>query len=99
MKKEYTRPILYAETFELVEHIASCKTAQQDSSVAIDANYQNPNACHYIDNGFALFNSDVSGCPSDYDSESFGSVQEYIDLMLTGAQCYNAFIDGSFFAS
>ena len=45
MKKTYQKPRVYAESFELLEHIASCKANQGMTSVT----YRDGNACTYTD--------------------------------------------------
>ena len=97
MKKTYTKPMLYAERFELVEHIASCNANKSVTTV----NYRDRYTCSYHDGDVTLFNEGVKDCNSSYDTESFVSFDEYISSFSNGGYggCYNAFTDGNFFAS
>lgn len=95
MKKTYSKPKLYAESFELAEHIASCSVQQGVTAVS----YRDASSCSYAEGGLALFNVGVTGCPDSYDPESFDSLDEYLDIMTDRSKCYNAFSNGNFFAS
>ena len=61
MKKPYQKPVLFAESFQLVEHISSpCDNLGR-------ASYQTADACHYDAgdaNGF-LFLNNANGCQYD----------------------------------
>ncbi len=96
MKKEYKKPRMYAETFQLVEHIASCKTGG-----SISASYQDGNACTYTDSNVTLFYAGNDNCnQGGWDMDIFPTLDEYL-ASFGGDRggCYNAFSDGNFFAS
>lgn len=95
MKKTYKKPRVYVETFELLEHIASCKANQDVTTVT----YRDGNTCTYTDANVTLFyNSD---CKNEYFDETVMTWEEYIDSFKpeNNGGCYNAFTDGNFFAS
>lgn len=95
MKKPYQKPLVYVETFELLEHIASCKANQDVTSVT----YRDGNTCTYTDANVTLFyNSD---CKNEYYDPGVMTWDEYIDSFKpeNNGGCYNAFTDGNFFAS
>ena len=88
MKKQYQKPVLYAETFALVEHIARCAppNAEYDR-----ANYGDINSCGFNigapGSGMTLFGNDncaLAPFLTDY------SMQGAKDA---GFQCYNSFFD------
>lgn len=90
MKMEYTKPMLYAETFELMEHITQC--ANLNSTV----NFSDPdNSC-----GFALNGRDANGNPVAPILFQMGlentSCTDQGDMSLVqtgGIRCYNYFVD------
>ena len=98
MRKRYTKPKLYAETFELLEHISSC-TANTNVTVVT---YRDMYSCSYNDANVTLFNeTGVNGCQNEYFDPSMETWEEYLDSFKpeNGGGCYNAFSDGNFFAS
>lgn len=100
MKKAYKKPRLFAETFELLEHIASCKANQDITAVT----YRDGNACTYTDANLTLFYPENSGCTNGYYDPNDNSMYDDFDDYLASfgvdrGGCYNAFSDGNFFAS
>ncbi len=100
MKKPYQKPCVYAESFELLEHIASCKANQDITTVT----YRDRASCSYTDANVSLFNIGVEGCTNEYYEEGLGSLyddfEDYIgSYLMSRGGCYNAFTDGNFFAS
>lgn len=100
MKKAYTKPALYAETFELSEHISSCKANQDITTVT----YRDGYACTYTDANITLFYPENSGCTNGYydpnDDSMYDDFDDYLASFGVGrGGCYNAFSDGNFFAS
>ena len=100
MKKTYTKPMLYAESYELVEHISSCKANQDITTVT----YRDGNACTYTDANLTLFYPSNSGCTNGYydpnDDSMYDSFEDYLaSFGVDRGGCYNAFSDGNFFAS
>ena len=92
---------MYAETFELAEHISSCKTGGGDLTVT----YRDGNSCTYTDANITLFSETNGGCPkAAYQAglgEDWDTYDEYLAsfALTNGGGCYNAFTDGNFFAS
>ena len=102
MKKAYTKPRLFAETFELLEHIASCKTGAGDHAPTVS--YRSGDACTYTDANLTLFYPENSGCTNGYydpnDDSMYDSFDDYLaSFGVDRGGCYNAFSDGNFFAS
>lgn len=100
MKKPYQKPRVYVETFELLEHIASCKANQDITSVT----YRDGNACTYTDANLTLFYPSNNGCTNGYydpnDNSMYDDFDDYLDSFgVDRGGCYNAFSDGNFFAS
>ena len=100
MKKPYQKPRVYVETFELLEHIASCKANQDITTVT----YRDGNACTYTDANATLFYPENGACTNEYFTENIGSLYDDFDDYLASfgvdrGGCYNAFSDGNFFAS
>ena len=98
MKKVYTKPAIYIETFELMEHISKC-TANPDITTVL---YRGEYDCPYIDDNLAIFHASVSGC--DVNENSYGDDFDDFDdflgsLGVERGGCYNSFSDGNFFAS
>lgn len=76
MRKEYRKPELFAESFRLLEHIASvCDNARYHSQ----SNFVEPTSCSFVYDGEALFTSYVDDCASVRDAEDIGPFD-----------CYNA---------
>ena len=100
MKKAYEKPRVYVENFELLEHIASCKTGGE----RVSANYRDANSCTYSDANLTLFYPGNSGCTNGYydpdDTSMYDDFDDYLESFGVGrGGCYNAFSDGNFFAS
>ena len=104
MNKPYHKPRVYAESFELVEHISSCKVGEGITSV----NYRDKYTCSYSDAKVSLFmEHGVNGCNIaeilvEYNyGDGSDPIQNFIDSLdpAIGGGCYNAFVDGNVFAS
>ena len=96
MKKPYTKPAIYVESFSLCEHIASNCTVIADT---VDANYLDKTSCKFMDrseDGGVLviyMNSEIC---SGMDLGLYDSPEAY----AASIQCYNSFSNmGSMFAS
>lgn len=67
MKKTYSKPALYAESFELAEHIALCSGYKAG---VITITHWNDGVCtfQYTAGGSVLFNTTAAGtaCDADY---------------------------------
>lgn len=82
MKKTYSKPALFAESFELSEHIALCSGFSGDHSTI---NHWGNSTCHFITpEGLYLFYSSVSTC----------SDEKYNDPNEVFVKCYNTPSDG-----
>lgn len=68
MKKTYSKPALYAESFELAEHIALCSGFSRDFVTVTHWGDAANTTCTFTTNGFALFASGNSGCSYKYDN-------------------------------
>ena len=91
---------MYAEKFELMEHISSCKTGTGDHAPTVT--YRDGNSCTYTDANVTLFNPDTAAaCENQYfNLEDYDSFEDYLASYAVGrGGCYNAFTDGNFFAS
>lgn len=91
MKKPYTKPMLYAETFELMEHIAAC-SLDDNVHIHVTARENGPE-CSYTDNGLTLYQSDRAACLTTYDEGMDGTYADYLESLMKpgGVTCYNAF--------
>ena len=99
MKRTYIKPALYAESFELAEHISSCVVAPGNT-----VTYRDGASCSYTEGGLSLFDSGVSGCTGGYyegeNDPMYGSFEDFLSTMSGEiGGCYNAFSNGNFFAS
>lgn len=97
MKKEYTKPVLYAETYELLEHIAlNCNTGVEGVVVNM-----REDTCYYSDNGLVLYKDTTAECKSSYNELMDGSWENYFNNIFSQgvAKCYNAFATGNPFYS
>lgn len=102
MKKCYTKPVLYMESFELLEHIAGgCLTGDNFAG----AQHRDGN-CGYNIGGVVLFGYGQNGCGD----EEFQEMLAFAESSATdpaqvakdlGLECYNSFYDSAmqFFAS
>ena len=98
MKKPYKKPQIYVETFELLEHIASCKVNQGITTVT----YRDGNTCTYNDYNVTLFYEEANeACINEYYDPTIMDWDEYLNSFKpqNGGGCYNVFADGNFFAS
>lgn len=96
MKKTYSKPLLYAERFELVEHIASCAVAAGVTA----ATYRDRYSCSYQDGDVVLFNqAGVNNCQNNYAPYLSGPDDFLKSLTEENSGCYNAFSNGNVFAS
>lgn len=101
MKKPYSKPVMYAESYELMEHVAGDCVVNDNFS---GAHHRKPGDCRYTDGNLALFYSSGKGCDMDLFS---GFTQDEISQMVTGntisalgIECYHTFLEsGHLFAS
>lgn len=75
MKKTYTKPALYAESFELAEHIASCSVVNRDENY-YGTHSSGTASCVFHANNQILFNGSHTGCLEDWS-------------MTMPVECYN----------
>lgn len=97
MKKTYKRPELYAESFELMEHISSCAVGEGITTVT----YRDKFSCSYTDGDVTLFNqTNVNGCLNNFAPFFNEDIDAFLASMKgDDAGCYNAFSNGNVFAS
>ena len=95
MKKTYQKPRVYAESFELLEHIASC--AVRDGIT--NATYRDRDSCSYTDGDITLFYDSGNGCLNNY-GPMYDSPDDFLGVLGgEDSGCYNAFSNGNTFAS
>ncbi len=104
MKKPYQKPRVYAESFELLEHIASCKVNGGEGGITTVTYRSAESGCTYSDGKVTLFLDSNSSCTNEYWEHGQGDYDtwnQYLDSFKpeNGGGCYNAFADGNFFAS
>ena len=100
IKKDYQKPALFAERFELMEHIADNCSMGKGAS----ANYRNSGECSYTDANVTLFLTDTvngrcGGSGYSYDTDLYDSWDDYAERFRNDSECYNAFNNGLSFAS
>lgn len=99
MKKAYTKPAIYIETFELMEHISRCSANPDVTNVT----YRDSSSCAYIDQNMYIFYSSISECATNettIDYDDFDDFDDFLDSFgISRGGCYNSFSDGNFFAS
>ena len=97
MKKTYTKPMVYAESFAMLEHIAACTIGQGYSATLRDT--AGDNACAYTDNGLTVFPNE-GVCGGSYNERQYGSWDAYMAAVYgANTTCYNAFQTGLAFNS
>ena len=86
MKKAYQKPVLFAETFTLSDHIAS--NCRIDKENHIQADYLNKESCKFYDGSNVLYMSNAIGAICEgMDMGMFSNVDDY----LASLECYNGF--------
>ena len=95
MKQKYSKPMVYIERFELLDHISrGCNYA------GAVVNQQKPESCSYAVDNLALFQNAGNGCLNqNYFPEMGDTWDTYISGVVGNPDCYNALSDGRFFAS
>ena len=92
MKKQYSKPSLYAERFAVSEHIASCLLVATWGS-----------DCPYSDHGLSLFTESCGDVAAEYWSFLTDDTSQWTheNVAQLGLECYNSFMGdfGSFFTS
>ena len=91
MKKTYSKPVVYAESFYLVEHIAAC---------TFQAHHAAEQNCKFTDAGITMFATASSCSPDAASMWDFAEVPENLRtagnlglIGLDGLVCYNSFQD------
>ena len=73
--------MLYAERFELCEHIASCKTGG-----SVSVSYTDGNSCTYTDSNVTLFYAGNNNCnKGGWDTDIFPTLDEYLAVEIAYA--------------
>ncbi len=96
MKKVYSKPALYAETFELVEHVAGDCIVNDGFAGAL---HRGPESCGYRDSNITLFTGDLSDCADAAELFALAGASPSTDLSVINMECYNSFLSGNLFAS
>lgn len=102
MRKAYQKPQLYAESFELMEHVAGpCNGLENNKGDGFRVTHRNGTDCGIVDAGLRLFQSGTNDCGNIDSTLEFYEVDTIDQLMsLVSAKCYNAFLpDSNLFAS
>ena len=98
MKRTYRKPSLYVETFELVEHIASCATNTGTYTVNSNTAW----SCAATDgSGDVVFMEGTSKCEvagGQAFDPNIEDIDDIISAILEG-QCYNTYANGPMFSS
>ena len=88
MKKEYRKPLLYAESYELMEHIAGNCVVNDGFE---GAHHRRLEDCAYTNGNLALFYSAGNGC--DMELFEFAEIEPGDGaLEELGVACYNSFL-------
>jgi hypothetical protein len=105
MKKGYKKPLVYAESFELIDHIAGeCQGLENYVTGDFNITHRNSGECGIWDANIKLFQSGVADCNTKI-FENFGmeptleNAKVIIGAMEGGTSCYNAFLGTNLFAS
>ena len=100
MKKTYTKPLLFAESYQMVEHIAgTCNTS------AYNATHNTGWTCSItgVESGLTLFTAQQLNCGRSVDEDHEildGSViSDSMMSSMIGSLCYNQFEQGQMFSS
>ena len=104
MKKAYTKPLLFAESYQMAEHIAA-----NCSGSDYTANHNTGWTCSIRGaySGLTFFTAQQSACSAS-GSEDPGNMNEIVDgnvisdsmmSSMIGALCYNQFEQGQMFSS
>ena len=96
MKTPYTKPMLYAETFELVEHIAGCVISEH-AEIGYKSESQD---CYYRDKNLVLHWNETACANELFVPGVDGSFSDFTNKLENGGyDCYNAFASGGAFSS
>ena len=98
MKRDYTKPTLFAEPFQLVDHIASGCV----QTGLYTPNHSNAWTCSVKDgDGMTLFMEGKSSCEVDGGNQLNPELEGIDDIVsaLLGGQCYNTVVSGPMFSS
>lgn len=60
MKKTYSKPALYAESFELAEHIAACSGFNPDHRPTVGNHWSSSTCVFELDSGWTLFSETIA---------------------------------------
>lgn len=87
MKKIYQKPMAYAESFIMVEHVASGCVVDKDHGVY--AGYLDNRSCAFVDSNIVIF-PDTTVCKG-MDLGLFDNVTDFLDPEQNTLECYNTF--------
>lgn len=88
MRKTYEKPVLFAESFELLEHIAACRVDGLGTDSKIYATFKNggpDGECTFVDDNIRMFYN------SNCDMSLFEDEDEPYSIAQLNLKCYNAF--------
>lgn len=81
MKKTYSKPALYAESFELAEHIAACSGFNPNHRPTTSNHWSSATCVFELDTGWTLFND--------------SSICQITDTNSVIINCYNTVSEGA----
>lgn len=99
MKKTYTKPLLFAESYQMVEHVAAGCTG------AYDANHNTGWTCSIRgrESGLTLFTAQQMNCGTSVDEDheilDGDVISDSMMASMIGSLCYNQFEQGQMFSS
>lgn len=102
MKNAYEKPQLFAESFELAEHVAGpCNGMENNVGGSFNVTHRNGTDCGIWDADMKLFVSKSNDCGDTESMLEFYEVDTIEQLMSeVQSKCYNAFIpSATLFAS
>ena len=95
MRKPYEKPALYAESFELVEHISAC-----ESDLAYSTQHDSTSCAVVLSEGGVIFTAAITGCANgqvyDPSTDPDGSI---LSALLTQSKCYTTYNTGAMYGS
>ncbi len=100
MKKTYTKPLLFAESYQMAEHIAA-----NCSLTDYSANHNTGWTCSIRGNssGLTFFTAQQSACSASVDDDheivDGNVISDSMMSSMIGALCYNQFEQGQMFSS
>ena len=95
MKKPYSKPEIFAESFQMLEHIAACLTVE-----GFTAMHNTAWTCAIQVGTEIAFTNEVNACAdgTSYDSEVMKD-EDFMNELVIGSQCYTTTTSGPMYSS